>query len=547
VTETGPGRLADGWAGSGLADGWAGSGRLPDGWAAGHLMLAFDGARVPAWVRRRIRDRAPAGFTLFRFVNVASATQVRALTSALQSALPTGSPPLLIAADQEGGQFLALGEETTPFAGNMALGATGDPRLAERVGAAIGRELRAVGVNVDYAPVLDLATEPANPALGIRSFGDDPVEAGGLAAAFVRGLQAEGVAATVKHFPGKGDAASDTHHGPATVAHDRGRFHAVELAPFRAAFDAGARLVMSGHFAVPRLTGSADLPSTLSRTVMDRLLRADLGFEGVAITDALDMRALAQGPAQAVDVIAALHAGVDLLLCARDRQAQARVEQALEQAGARQLFDPDRLAASAERVADLRRWLGGFEQPPLEVVGCEAHRRLARELAERSVTLVRDDAGLLPLRADGEVAILAIQPEPADLTPADTSSTVRPQLAEALAARGLRVRPCVLPLRPSPDDVAAAAAAAREADVVVAGTYAASFHPEQAAVVEAVLAMSVPTITVALRTPWDLATYPTAPTHVCTYGILRPQLDALAAALVGAILFQGRLPVAIAA
>src|SRR5439155_8757500 len=170
------------------------------------MMVAFAGTELPASVAAAIAERPPAGVTLFRGHNVASAAQVRSLTAAIQSAAPKGSQPLLIAADQEGGQLIGLGDDTTPFAGAMALGAAGDVELAERVGRAIGRELRAVGVNVNYSPVCDLATNPANPGLGIRSFGDDPEAVGPLVAATVRGLQGEGVAATAKHFPGKGDA-----------------------------------------------------------------------------------------------------------------------------------------------------------------------------------------------------------------------------------------------------------------------------------------------------------------------------------------------------
>ena len=189
--------------------------------------------------------------TLFRLLNVRTPAQVRALTEAIQrcggrrrSRRSVG--PLLIAADQEGGQLLALGDGSTPFAGNMALGAADDAALTERVGRAIGREARAMGVNVVYAPVLDLATNPANPALGIRSFGDDPALVARHGAAMVRGLQAAGVAATVKHFPGSGEATADPHHGIASVSASRAVLDAREFVPFRAAFGAGARLAMSG-------------------------------------------------------------------------------------------------------------------------------------------------------------------------------------------------------------------------------------------------------------------------------------------------------------
>ncbi len=525
----------------------------------GRVMVAFVGERLPARVADRLTEAPAAGMTVFRHHNVGSPGQLRELTDAVQRAADRGAAaadggtaaaalPLLIAADQECGQFLALGDGPTAFAGHMALGAVGDADLTERVGEAIGREVRAMGVNVVYAPVMDVATNPANPALGIRSFGDDAAEVGRLGAAMVRGLQWAGVASAIKHFPGLGDAGVDSHHGVAVVGGSRERMASVELAPFRAGIEAGARLVMSAHVAAPGLAEGSMLPVTLSRTVMTGVLRTELGFEGVTISDALDMAALAQGPAQAVDVIAAARAGVDLFLCAADPAAQRRIESTLVAAADRQLLDPADAAASLARIATLRRWLGsaGTGQPDLAVVGCASHRALSRELAERSVTLVRDDAGRLPLRLSADATILAVMPRPTDLTPADTSSLVPPGLARALRTRHAHVDEMLVLPSPSDTDIAAACELARTSDAVVVGTLDAAREPGQAALVAALAATGTPTIAVAMRAPWDVATYPAGVTAVATYSILPDSLDALVAALAGAIPFAGRLPVTVA-
>ena len=507
----------------------------------GQLMLAFDGRALPDAIRTRLTDAPAAGISLFRAANIGGAAELRGLTDALQAcAAARRDLPLLVAADQEGGQLIGLGDETTPFPGAMALGATGDAGLAERVGAATGRELRALGVTVNYAPVCDLATNPRNPALGIRSFGDDPLRVAELAAATVRGLQSTGVAAGIKHFPGMGDAAADTHLGAAVVSHDRARLEAVELVPFRAAIEAGARLVMSGHMAVPALSGDETLPATLDAALMRGLLRDELGFVGVAITDALDMRALAQGPAQVLDVLAALSAGLDLLLCAPDPAARARIEEGLRHAARRRLLEP---SAALERIAPLRRWTGGFEQPELAVVGCAEHLALAREVAERSMTLVRDRDGLLPLQLAAGTRMLSVMPRPMDLTPADTSSLVAPGLAASLRRHHPDVEEVVTGHPPSDAEIAGVHQRALASDLVVVGTISASLDPAQAQLVDAVLATGVPAVTVAMRTPWDLSAYPAAGTHACSYGILPPSLDALADALFGAIPFTGTLPV----
>lgn len=511
-------------------------------------MLAFRGATVPGWLRQRLAEAPAAGFTLFRAANTRTPAQVRRLTTALQAAAlerpgAAADPPLLIATDQEGGQLLALGDGFTPFAGPMAIGATGDAELSERVGRAIGRELRAAGVNVDYAPVLDVASQPGNPALGIRSFGSDPAEVARLASAWLRGLQSAGVAATGKHFPGAGGLVTDTHHQLGVVDRTQADLDAVELVPFRAAIAAGVRVVMSGHFAVPALTGDPEQPSTLSGRMMTGLLRDELRFQGVSITDALDMKAIPQGAAQARAVVEALDAGVDLLLTTPDRRAQARIEGALRRAAGDALLDAAAAGRSANRVRALRRWLGGFEDPGLEVVGSPAHRALALELAGRSLTLVRDDARALPLRAGTGARIAAIMPAPRDLTPADTSAFVEPSLAAALRAFHPAVDEIVTSHPPTAVEIAAVRDRAGDWDAVVVGTISAAPASPQADLVTALLATGRPVVTVALRTPWDLAAYPGARTHVATYSILRESMDALAAALFGQTGFPGRLPV----
>ena len=512
----------------------------------GLLMLAFEGETVPPWLAERLVSAPPAGFTVFRHHNVRSPGQVRELFSSIQATAPARLP-FLVAADQEGGQFQALGEGPTQFAGAMALGASRDPALAERVGRAVGTELAAMGVNVCYAPVADVAVTRRNPALGIRAFGSEAGPVADLVRATVRGIRSAGVAATVKHFPGKGAVETDTHHALGIVDHDRARLEQVELAPFRAAIEAGVELVMSGHFAVPALTGSDDVPATLAREVMHDLLRDDLGFAGVAITDALDMKALDQGPNQVLDVLAAIGAGVDLLLLATDPVGRERVTSGLRHAARRGLVDDASVARSLARVHALRRRLAALEhaRPDLTVVGSAEHLALSRELASRSLTLVRNDDGLLPLRLEPGARILTVMPTPTDLTPADTSSTVAPGLAAALRAVHPAVEEVVVAIEPDDAAIAAVRERAAAADITVVGTIAVEPGSGQARLVEALLATGRPVVTAALRTPWDLLAYPGSRTHLCTYSILPDPLAALAAAIVGMSAPAGHLPVAI--
>jgi beta-N-acetylhexosaminidase len=513
------------------------------------MMLAFVGETLPDWVATRLHSPA-AGMTIFRHHNVRSPGQVRELTEAFQRAGAGGvrargaltSVPFLVAADQECGQFQALGDDATQFAGNMALGAVGDEQLTERVGRAITLEARAMGVNVINAPSLDLASEPANTAMGIRCFGDDPATVSRLGAAMIRGLQGAGVAATVKHFPGLGDVGDDTHYGLAVVDADRERLESVTLIPFRAGVLAGARLAMSAHIAVPALTGDPTLPATLSGAVMDTLLRGELGFSGVTISDALDMGALAQGAEQAAQVEAAVRAGVDLLLCGADRGAQGRIQMTLLEAASAGRFDGAALEASLARIDALRAWLAtAGPQPDLDIVGSSEHRALSRELAARSITLARGPLEPIPPHA----TILAVMPQPTDLTPADTSSTVAPGLGRALRSRFSSVEEIVVGIAPSAEEIAGVSAAAARTDALVVGTIDAIRQPGQLDLVRAVMAANRRAVAVALRTPWDVTRFPAGVAALCTYSILPDSLDALAAVLAGAAAAPGTLPVAV--
>ncbi len=513
---------------------------MNDARVAETVLRAFEGDTAPQHVLDRIRDDPPAGFTLFSYDNVVDVDQVAELTASLEAANPSDLP-LLVATDQEGGQLIAL-VGTTDFPGNMALGAAGDPELTERVGRAVGAEMLAVGVNLNYAPVADLNTNPHNPGLGIRSFGDDPRIAAAHVAAIVRGLGSAGVLSTLKHFPGKGHAQVDSHYGLPVIDHERSRLDDVELVPFVAGMEAGADLVMTGHFAIPGITERADLPSTLSKAVLTGLLRDQLGFGGAIITDAFDMGAISQGAGQLIDAIAAVRAGVDLMLL--KGESQEVLERGIALANHRGIVPDDRLADAVGRTRRLRQRVAAAARPDLSVVGSPEHRGLARQAAARAVTLVRDDAGLLPLKLETGQRIAAVMPRPTDLTPADTSARVEPGLASALRGHHGDVDEFVVEHSPTSDEIAWVCDQVASHDLVVLGTVSASLEPAQVSLAEALARLDVPIVAVALRTPYDVEVV-AVPTAVCTYGLRPASLEALADALFGTASFPGRLPVAV--
>jgi len=510
------------------------------------LMLSFDGFEPTPDLLKVLRDQPIGGLTLYRSLNVRNPSQVSALTAALQEAASrNGGLPLLIGADQEGGQLVAVGGGTTTFPGNLALGAARSEDLARRVGAATGRELAAMGININYAPVCDVLVNPKNPSVGLRSFGSDPDMVSHLGTALIEGLQSAGVAACAKHFPGLGDTAIDSHYGTPVVMHGEERLRRVELPPFKNAIQAGVKLVMAAHIALPVFNDGRDLPSTLSPGVLRGLLRQDLGFSGVIASDALDMKAIEQGPGLVIDVLAACAAGVDLLLFGPQTSGRETLLAALLQAVRRGLLSAEDMEASANRIQALKKWLSGFERPALDVVGCREHQALALEAARLSVTLVRDVDGQVPLELDPDSRLLVILPQPADLTPADTSSYETPSLARVIWDFHPAVEEISMPLDPSDEQVASLLQQARDYDHVLVGTINAFTHPGQANLVNALLEAGIHTLGVSLRMPHDLLSFPRLPLFAATYSLQPPSLQAVVEALWGKIPFSGKLPVPI--
>ena len=511
------------------------------------LLLAFHGKDKPSpEIIHALREYKIGGVSLFRSMNIEDPAQLRALNDSLQRlARDFGLPPLLIATDQEGGQLMAIGQGTQ-LPGNMALGATGSIELARRAGEVLGRELAAVGVNVNYAPCADVNLNPQNPVVGVRSFGEDPNEVAQLSAAMIEGIQSQGVAATVKHFPGHGDVAGDSHYKLPVVPHSLERLRAVEFSPFRASFEAGAKLVMIAHIGLPAVDGPDAPPATLSSKILKSILREELGFNGIIVTDAMNMHAIRQGEALGEESVRAVAAGADLLLQIPEPQDDEHVYKALVDAAEHGRLDTAEIIASAQRVLALKEWLSQHPLlPDLSVIGCAEHQKIADEIAEASITLVRDDERLLSLHLNSDQRIAVVIPQPQDLTPADTSSYIKPQLAEALRKYHPRVEEFVVPFAPGESDVSGLLQQLRAFDVIVVGTINAFDQKNQAALVRETLKLNIPTIIVALRLPYDLMAFPEAKTYLCTYSILEPSMRALAKAVFGQSEIKGHLPVAI--
>ncbi|MDQ7843175.1 MAG: beta-N-acetylhexosaminidase [Armatimonadota bacterium] len=487
-----------------------------------HFIVDFSAPEVTPDLERLVREGRIGGVILFA-KNIRSAAQVRTLTADLQRlAADAGLPPLFVTVDQEGGVVARLHEGFTVFPGAMALGATGRPEDAATAGRVTAQELRALGINVNHAPVLDVNTNPANPIIGPRAFGDDPHDVARFGIAYLRALQAAGVLATVKHFPGHGDTVLDSHLDLPTVGKDLRRLREEELYPFREAVRAGADGLLSAHIVYPALDASR--PATLSPRVMRDLLRGELGFEGVVMTDSMAMKAIADRWSRGAAAVEALRAGCDLILACGSREEQWASIEAARQAVADGRLDAGMIEQSGARIAGIK---ARYARPSSGDGGATGTAwPLAQAIADRAVTLVRNDAGRIPL-GSGRVAVIAV----GDRTWEDRF----PTLGEELARAGPGV------------------VVVTSLDEVLNGTWdtvvAASLTLRAAEGVEAVRALhrhlGDRLVVVGIGSPYELLRFPEVSTYLAAYGPDPASVRAAAKALTGALTPSGRLPVAL--
>ena len=339
----------------------------------GQLLIAgFDGEQLPVELKALARDMSLGGVILFAR-NIAEPEQVAEM--AYEAARLVPDLPLWVSVDQEGGRVARLKAPFTEWPPMATLGRSGDPALAERFARALGSELAAVGVTLDYAPVLDVHTNPKNPVIGDRALAEKAVEVARLGAAIVRGLQAEGVAACGKHFPGHGDTSTDSHLELPLVEHPLERLREVELVPFAAAIEAQVAMMMTAHVLLPALDERR--PATLSRRVVHGLLREELKFAGVILSDDLEMKAVADGYDVPGAAVLAIEAGCDgVLICSGQHDVQAATLEALIHAA-----EDDRLSAGRVDDALRRQRHAAATNNVRSAEGSHAHQRAANPRA----------------------------------------------------------------------------------------------------------------------------------------------------------------------
>ncbi|MEU9686931.1 glycoside hydrolase family 3 protein [Amycolatopsis japonica] len=467
--------------------------------------------------------------------------QVAKLSNGLQrAALRSGARiPLQIATDQEGGTVTRMGAPATELPNAMAISAGRDTKAAQDAARILGHELRAVGINQDFAPDADVNSNPANPVIGVRSFSGRPELASQFVEAQVRGFQNSGrrsetVSAAAKHFPGHGDAATDSHHELPRIDRSEASWRETDVPPFKAAIKAGIDSIMSAHIQFPSLDPSGE-PATLSKPILTGKLREELGYRGVVVTDSLSMDAVREMHSDAEIPVLALKAGIDQLLMPVN--LELAINSVLDAVRKGELTER-RIDESVLRVLKLKLNRGILTSPfvdPAKVmskVGVPANLATAQGIADRSVTAIRNDGGVLPLKQ-----------QPAKTLVTGWGATTTTSLAAKLTAHGTQATALQTGQTPTDAQIAQAAAAAENVDLVVVLTNNVGTYPLQGKLLQALADTGKPVVAVAAQIPYDAGYENPIKTWLATYGYITPSLEALAKVILGKVTPQGKLPV----
>jgi beta-N-acetylhexosaminidase len=479
--------------------------------------------------------------------------------------------PLLISSDFETGVAMRF-EDTLNFPWNMAIAATGNPEFARREGVIAARESRALGVQWAFAPTVDVNNNADNPVINVRSYGENPADVSRFSVAFMEGLQSGNVIATAKHFPGHGDTAVDSHRGLPIINFSRQRFDQIELAPFKSVIDAGIGSVMISHISVPQLdatkveplkksvkasyteseviTEGTTMPATLSPNVVSQILIKDLNFDGLVVTDAMDMSGLTLYFNQDEAAVRAVLAGADVLL--KPASADLSIK-GLKEAVASGRISEERLNHSVRKILAWKHQLGLTERKitPLEaidkIVSSEETRQLANEIAENAITLVKTEADVLPLKKDKKLFLLGV-------TNGEDRNYVSNTFQRTLRAAGINFESVILDERSTTEEMNAARKKAGEADIILAGLFgrvrsgaknSVGIPEAGARILREVLQSDKKLVSISFGNPYLLNNFPEMKTYVVAYGDMQSLQRATARALVGEIEFKGKLPISL--
>lgn len=494
--------------------------------------VGFVGTEATSTIRSLITEYHVGGVIYFRR-NTRTRAQTHALTRALQQEAKEYSPaiPLLISVDQEGGPVTRF-----PFfpevPSQMGVRATGDRSAAATVAEITAEQLRSVGVNWNLAPVLDVNSNPKNPVIGPRSYGESPETVAEFASAYISTIQSNGIAACGKHFPGHGDTETDSHEELPVVDADTSRLERIELPPFERAISEGVEAIMASHVAYPAVTGSRTQPASTSKRILTDWLRTDLGFDGLIATDCLEMDAITETVGTPRGAVQSVHAGADAVFVSHTPDVQrASIEAVIDAVRDGRISD-DRIDNAYRRVRAVKQRCD--IRPPVSTGGSseERHRREIRSLAHQAATVVSDESDRLPL--DGTDPLVLVVPTQSDESRVAEERGYPDVLSDALASCGFETTV----IEASPSTAAVSERIPANAQVVCC-TVNTGRNPSQAVVVRTLLDDGHDPIVIALSSPYDIQGLPPIRTYLTTYDTTPSSLRAVAAVMAGDVSDHG--------
>lgn len=516
------------------------------------LIIGFDGKIVPNNMKKLIHDYQVGGIILFSR-NIGTPNEILDLTTSLQreAKIAGYKYPLFICIDQENGVVRRLGNGTSTFPGAMALGATDEPENAYKVGLATGKELKALGINWNIAPVLDVNNNPDNPVIGVRSYGESPEKVAKFGRAAMKGMQAAGIVTTLKHFPGHGDSSVDSHLSLPVIAHSMKRLEEVELLPFKECIEDGADTVMAAHVYFPAIEAEQGVPATLSKKVINGLLRGKLEFNGVVITDCMEMKAISETIGTEKGGVEALKAGVDIVMVSHSYDMQIRTIQEIQRALDSGEIDNEIVDQAIQRIESLKEKYLSWDDITLDtkgdvtgIVGSAKDKEWIFEIYKQGVTIVKDN-GILPLAIDNQSRILVINPINNQVYGAEDQGDSKTSLGEAVQEYNPNVDVYQISNTVNEEEIENIIKKASQYDNVIIGTLSVTAGSYQVDLVKGMLKNGTFVIVVAMRNPYDLRHFPNVPVYLTTYEFTFIALKAAAGAIFGKDIVSGQLPVTI--
>ncbi len=498
-----------------------------------HFVCGFPGTSMDEAFKEAVRIHKIANVILFAR-NIESKEQVKGLCEDIQALVRKEcGTDAIIGIDQEGGMVTRLSEDCTNVPSAMALSATGEIASAYEAGSITASELNALGINCDFAPVLDVNSNKANPVIGVRSYGDTKEQVGAYGLAMAEGLQSKGVMAVGKHFPGHGDTHLDSHLALPKVLSDRDGLEE-HIAPFRQCINAGLQGIMSSHILFPALE-KEELPATMSRSILTGFLKGELGFKGLVFTDCMEMQAIARYYGTVEASLSALQAGADMVCISHHVELACKAIDLVSEAILDGRLSEEELQASTEKILLAKEMLAEQDRLDFSLVGSAEHKRKNQGLVEKSICLANDQHFLL-----GEKSLF-VAPRlfnATNVSNAHDRLSFAPEMEKRLGGGSM-----VVSENPQEEEIESVVTMASFYTSVVVGTYNGHLYTGQLALVERLAKLGKPVCMVALRNPYDLSSLPPSVQGYAMFAYRQEVLDALAKVLTGELVPTGKLPV----